>query len=331
MTGEQSADDTAADSVGDAADVVVVGGGPAGCSAAVFAARYGLDTLVFDRGRSSIRECAHLENYLGFPAGVDPETLYGLVHAHVAEAGGTVVRERVESVDRVDADPDAPCDADEAVTAADTGDDRPFAVETDAGRRVRARRVVAATRYDADYLRPLDEGSMFTAQTYEGEECERFDRSYAESDGATPVDRLYVASPSHETDRQAIIAAGRGARVGLRVVEDARRGRGVPEPLVDRYDWVRREATLDAEWRDRDRWREWFDGRVPDDHSLDAERWEAMREREIDRRLETYVDEDERTRKAERGQRRLLEHVDNELILERARELESEPSGSADP
>ena len=58
-------------------DVAVVGGGPAGSSAAVFTARYGLDTVVFDRGPSSIGRCAHLGNYLGCPAGIDVETLYG--------------------------------------------------------------------------------------------------------------------------------------------------------------------------------------------------------------------------------------------------------------
>ena len=300
----------------DEVDVTVVGGGPAGCSAAVFTARYGLDTAVFDRGRSSIRECAHLENYLGFPAGVDPKTLYGLMHAHVAEAGGTVVPERIESVERADADADP--------------EGRTFAVETGTGRRVVARRVVAATRYDAAYLRPLDGGEMFEIPEREGATDERFDRSYAESDGATPVDRLYVASPSREADRQAIVAAGRGARVGLRVVEDARRERGVPEPLVDRYDWVRRKAALDPEWRDRDRWREWFDGRVAADRRLDDERWVATREREIDRRVETYVAEDERARRAERGQRRLLDHVDDELILERARELAPESTDRSD-
>ncbi len=48
-------------------DVAIVGGGPTGCSAGVFTARYGLDTVLFDRGRSSIASCAHLENYLGSP------------------------------------------------------------------------------------------------------------------------------------------------------------------------------------------------------------------------------------------------------------------------
>jgi len=42
---------------------VAVGGWPAGCSASVFTARYGLDTVAFDRGRSSLRQCAHPENY----------------------------------------------------------------------------------------------------------------------------------------------------------------------------------------------------------------------------------------------------------------------------
>lgn len=46
-------------------DVVVVGGGPAGCSTAVFTARYDLDTAVFDRGASSIDRCAYLANHLG--------------------------------------------------------------------------------------------------------------------------------------------------------------------------------------------------------------------------------------------------------------------------
>lgn len=36
-------------------EVIVVGGGVAGLSAAVFTARHGLDTLVFDSGESILR------------------------------------------------------------------------------------------------------------------------------------------------------------------------------------------------------------------------------------------------------------------------------------
>jgi hypothetical protein len=287
-------------------DVVIVGGGPAGCSAGVFTARYGLDTAVFDRGRSSIQRCAHLENYPGFPAGIDIETLYALLHDHAEEAGCEIVPDLVESVDRADA-----------------GDG--FVVEPQEGDAVTARRVVAATRYDGEYLRGLDdESAMFDEYEHDGETHETFDGDYADHDGTTAVDGLYVASPSAEADRQAIMAAGRGARVGLRVVEDVREERGYPGTVADHYDWMREASTLDGEWRDRDRWREWFDEQLPESHDLSADRRVELRERDVDRSFETYLSDDEIEQRGVRGQKRLLDHVDDALILEAAREIEAE-------
>lgn len=287
-------------------DVVIVGGGPAGCSAGVFTARYGLDTVVFDRGRSSIQRCAYLENYLGFPAGIDVETLYGLIHDHATQAGCEIVSDLVESVERVD-------------------DGEGFVVERQEGERVTARRVVAATRYDGEYMRGLDdETAMFETHEHDGEEHEHFDKGYAESDGTTPVDGLFIASPYGETGYQASMAAGHGTRVGITVVEDVRRERGYPEPMANYYDWMRRETELDDEWSDRDRWREYFDDRVPDDHDTPAERLVEVREREIDRRLATYLSDEEIERRIERGHEKLLEHIDDDRILEAAREIEAE-------
>jgi hypothetical protein len=282
-------------------DVVVVGGGPAGCSAGVFTARYGLDTVVFDRGRSSIQRCAHLENYLGFPAGIDIETLYELMHDHVEEAGCEIVPDLVESVER-----------------ADDGDG--FIVEPQEGDSVTARRVVAATRYDGEYMRGLDDDeAMFETVDHDGETTEQFAEGYADHDGSTPVEGLYVATPSAE-DEQAIVAAGRGARVGRRVVADARRDDGWWDAVVGRVDWMRREAELDDEWADRDRWVEWFDDYYGDDAPADPgeERFERVREAAIDHSFESYLSQDEIAEREARWQERLLDAVDDDRILERA-------------
>ena len=164
-------DTTGADSGFDH-DVVIVGGGPAGCSTGVFTARYGLDTHIFDDGRSSIQRCAFLENYLGFPAGIDIETLYALIHDHAEEAGCEIASVLVESVQR-----------------SDDGDG--FVVSLQDGDQVTARRVVAATRYDGEYMRGLDhDEAMLETREHDGEQREHFDKSYAESDGTTPVSGL---------------------------------------------------------------------------------------------------------------------------------------------
>jgi len=120
------------------------------------------------------------------------------------------------------------------------------------------------------------------------------------------------------------MAAGRGARVGLHVVEDAREERGYPEAVADHYDWMREESTLDGEWSDRDRWREWFDEQLPDDHGLEEDRRVELCEREIDRSFETYLSDDEIERRSVHGQKRLLDHVNDDLILDAAREIEAE-------
>jgi len=227
------------------------------------------------------------------------------MHDHAEEAGCEFVADLVESVER-----------------ADGGDG--FVVTTQEGRERTAEYVVAATRYDGEYLRPLDGDAMFEVHDHGGEEHEHFARDYADHDGSTPVDGLYVASPSAETDRQAIVAAGRGARVGLAVVGAVRREEGYPDEFVDHYDWVRREAQRDAEWDDRDRWREWFAERLPSDHDLDEDRLAELRERAIDRRLDTYLSESEVSARIERGQKRLLTHLDDDLVRERAREIRNQ-------
>lgn len=291
-------------------DVAVVGGGPAGCSAAVFTARYGLETVVFDRGRSSLRRCGYLENFLGFPAGIDVETFYGLIHGHVAEAGAELVPDLVEQVERAGEGGDGASDG--------------FRIEPQDGEGVTAERVVAATRYGAGYLCSLDD-AMFVPDGH-GEREERFDRNYPADDGTTPIDGLYVVTPAGDAGAQAIVAAGRGAHVARTVIADVRGDRGYPDSLTEHWDWVRRESKLTGEWAERERWREHFDDRVSDDSDASDERLADLREREIDRRLDAYLADEEIDRRATRGHRHLLEHVADDAILEAAREIEARES-----
>jgi hypothetical protein len=281
---------------------VVVGGGPAGCAAGVFTARYGLDTVIFDRGNAALRRCAYLANYLGFPAGIDVDTFHDLMHAHADESGCDRHAEQVVSVSRDSADG--------------------LVVETQEGRRVTTRYVVAAAWYDGSYLRPLDDGDddddddddddeeMFEAHEHHGDVEERFDPDYPDDDGRTPVEGLYVASPAGARSAQAVVAAGTGAHVARCLVADHRREQGYSGGVAPHYDWLRPESEFTGEWAERDRWREWYDNES--DGPVD----ETRRERYVDRAFDTQLSEAEIAERTDRGIRRLVEVIGPERILE---------------
>ncbi|QSW98006.1 NAD(P)/FAD-dependent oxidoreductase [Haloterrigena alkaliphila] len=292
------------------ADVAVVGGGPAGCSAGVFTARAGLETTIFDRGSSSLRRCACLENYLGFPGGIDVETFLELAQDHATDAGCRLRRDLVESV----------------VALEDAG----FRLEPQDGDPITARFVIAATKYDGEYLRGLDsDDAVFVSETHDGEAVERFDRDYPDDDGRTPVDGLYVAGPLAGGGDQAIIAAGHGATIARALLEDLRRADGYWGRFAEHYDWRRLLENRDEEWADSERWVDLFAADAPDDREESEVR--RLAEAYADERDAAYLDDETASTRAERGQRRLaralddeilLEAVDEDAILERATTLE---------
>jgi len=282
----------------DSRDVVVVGCGPAGTAAAVFTARYGLDTVVFDRGSGSLDRCAFLANYPGFPAGIDVETFTDCCREQARAAGCDVVTDLVEGVERVSVG------------------EKQFRVSTQDGRTVLADQVVAATRLTGEYLRPLDGDAMFEVHEHGGEEHEHFDPDYADADGRTPVEGLYVASPSGQRDVQAAVAAGQGTHAARSLVEDRRVERGYPPGLAKHYDWLRPESEFGGEWGERERWREWFDERVPDDHATDAGTLADLREEYVDDAFATRRSSEAVTALTDRAHRRLAGELDTELLLD---------------
>lgn len=278
-------------------DVVIVGGGPSGCSAGVFTARHDLDTTILDRGNAALPRCAFLANYLGFPAGIDIETFRNLMHAHAQEAGCDLVSDMVTSVTRA-------------------GHTSGFVVETQEGCELTTKYVVAAAWYDGSYLRPLGEEAMFEMHEHHGESEERFDPDYPDADGRTPIDGLYVAAPAGSRSEQAIVAAGHGAHVARCLIEDRRCEEGYSGGVAPHYDWLRSESEFTGEWADRDRWREWFDNEIGDDPARDDDGLAELRETYIDEAFATRVPDEEVEQRVDQGLRRLVEVIGQERVLD---------------
>jgi thioredoxin reductase (NADPH) len=74
-------------------DLVIVGGGPAGLSAAIYAAREGMDALVLESGALGGQAGAteQIDNYPGFPEGIRGEELASRLVAHARRYGVEMV------------------------------------------------------------------------------------------------------------------------------------------------------------------------------------------------------------------------------------------------
>jgi thioredoxin reductase (NADPH) len=108
-------------------DVVVVGAGPAGLSAAVYAASEGLNVLVLEANApgGQAGSSSKIENYLGFPTGISGQALAGRAFSQAEKFGADVAIARVaEQLD---------CSG------------IPFVIRMSNGERVRTRAVVIAS------------------------------------------------------------------------------------------------------------------------------------------------------------------------------------------
>jgi len=123
-------------------DLLVIGAGPAGLAAAVYAASEGLDVLVIETNApgGQAGSSSKIENYLGFPTGISGEALAGRALVQAQKFGAditiacTAIRLRCER--------------------------KPYEVELSTGRTVRGRAIVIAT--GAEYRRlPIENLSKF--------------------------------------------------------------------------------------------------------------------------------------------------------------------------
>jgi thioredoxin reductase (NADPH) len=142
------------------ADVLIVGAGPAGLGAAVYAASEGLSTVLVDSTAigGQAGTSARIENYLGFPAGI---------------SGSELAERAALQAKRFGACSAVPVSA--TRLASENGH---HAVELDGGERIRSRAVVVAT--GASYRRPAVDrleafegaGVCYAATEVEAQACE---------------------------------------------------------------------------------------------------------------------------------------------------------------
>lgn len=165
------------------ADVLIVGDGPAGLSAALFLAKKGMNVTVFGTDDTPMHY-AKLYNYLGIPE-ITGSDFQKVARAQVEAFGAALKDEKVTALEQI----------------ADG-----FAATTEGG-----------TSYTGQYI-VLGEGKA--AKLAESLGLERSKHGIdADRDGRTAIEGLYVTGRSTKPRRsQAIISAGEGAAAALDIL-----------------------------------------------------------------------------------------------------------------
>jgi thioredoxin reductase (NADPH) len=86
-------------------DVAIIGGGPAGATAALYAARAGLKTVVIDKGLTAgaLGLTARIANYPGVPGEISGAELVGIIRRQAEAFEATFVQDKVQMIDLTEA------------------------------------------------------------------------------------------------------------------------------------------------------------------------------------------------------------------------------------
>ena len=202
-------------------DVVIVGGGPAGLGAAVYAASEGLDVLVLESTApgGQAGTSSRIENYLGFPTGISGLALAGRALTQAEKFGAEVAIAR--SAVRFNCD------------------QRPYQVHLSDGEVVQARTIVIATgaRYrklDVPGLSRFEGAGIFYSATH------------LEAHGCKD-EEIAVVGGGNSAGQAAVFLSGIASRVHVVV-----RGRSLADSM-SRYLIQRIESSRNVEVRTRTR------------------------------------------------------------------------------
>ena len=204
-------------------DVIIVGAGPSGLAAAVYAASEGLDVLVVETNApgGQAGSSSKIENYLGFPTGISGQELAGRAYTQAQKFGAHIVIAK---------------GARELACAR-----RPYEIQIDDDLRVPARTVIIATgaayrRLDLENLSQFEGAGVYYGATFiEAQLCRD--------------NELVVVGGGNAAGQAAVFLAQTAKHVYLLVRGNGAGGDDVP--VLDSAD--RRQPGNHADDRDGDR------------------------------------------------------------------------------
>ena len=171
-------------------DLVIVGGGPAGASAATFAAHAGLQTVVLDADKGMTRR-AMIYNHLGFPDGITGPDLVDRGQEQAVRHGAEWVKADVSLLER-----------------RDDG----FVLTTDDGRTFEAREVLLTIGANMDLARQAG------LEIRPGTEQRIREVVAVDADGRSSVPGVWAAGTAAGVSVHTIVTSGDGARVALNLI-----------------------------------------------------------------------------------------------------------------
>ncbi|MBP1999396.1 thioredoxin reductase [Paenibacillus shirakamiensis] len=174
------------------AEIIIIGAGPAGTSAALFLARAGRETLVID-SNASMTKRAWIENHYGVQDISGPDLLK-VGREQAGKFGAKFIEERV--------------------TAIDTNGGKAVTIQTESGRSYEAAHIILATGALSDLAAKLG------LELKEGSEPRM--KSVIATDGAgrTSKPRIWAVGTIAGTSVHTIITAGDGARVAIELLTE---------------------------------------------------------------------------------------------------------------
>ncbi|WP_028987135.1 NAD(P)/FAD-dependent oxidoreductase [Thermicanus aegyptius] len=174
-------------------DVLIIGGGVAGGSAAIYTAYAKLSTLVLDTESSQLLQTQRIRNYPGIRE-ITGEELKRTIQEQAISFGAEWKEEKATEINPIEGG---------------------YAVKTEQGGEYRAKALILATNLHLDLLEQLGFTIQVNPYVPSGKVKEVVGVSF---DGKTSYENLFIAGLNAGVPSQSVIAAGQGVKVAVDLI-----------------------------------------------------------------------------------------------------------------